>query len=318
MKQVALAITTNRAERLSGLGVSLSDLVYLENPQHTIQPYDPADTRFGQTVRDLLATRSGPEYPEAALVSLSNPDAENRSDDKDARQFNIDVRSGIQKSAAALAKKYTGWEIVSAAVGDLSEEQAIEGIAPAVDVYRDSEIRLIGPSHRKETLYVRELWRVGACWKMAELDVSEIPFQSRKTAVLSGPPHEVTYRPAVEFWMASALHEIKVSVSRRLQMFWISTGDMAHINRTPLSEIADPTDRLNGLKKAVDQVVAEWKLQPYKVSREDELDTPSWLFGALTGSNAESFAVASQWWSANRSRVILDSTGNALAVKSGQ
>jgi len=100
-------------------------------------------------------------------------------------------------------------------------------------------------------------------------------------------------------------------------MFWISAERNDRINRTPLIEIADRSSRLNGLKGAVDVVVATWKLTPDKTWGEYERGAPSWLFTALTGAHAKSFAEASEWWTANRERVVLDTTGNALATQPG-
>ncbi len=111
------------------------------------------------------------------------------------------------------------------------------------------------------------------------------------------------------------MDQMQSSVSRRLQMFWISAENNGRINRTPLAEIADRSARLNGLRAAVDAIVDVWKLTPDKTWGEYERGTPSWLFAALTGVQAKSFAEASEWWTANRDRVALDTTGNALTAQ---
>jgi len=315
VKQIAVAITDGRPEMLGNLATTMADVAYLQNPRHTIREYDPADAAFAETIRNLLASRTEPEYPEAALVSLTNEDAETDTRDSASQQFDVHVRDDIRRQAELLAQRFKGWRVVSATPGELTEENAIEAIAPAVDVYRDSQIRLRNAKGRERTIFVRELWRVGSCWRIAELDVGDEPFKSGPPVHVTATSQAIAYAPAVEFWKSYAMDQMQSSVSRRLQMFWISAENNGRINRTPLAEIADRSARLNGLRAAVDAIVDVWKLTPDKTWGEYERGTPSWLFAALTGVQAKSFAEASEWWTANRDRVALDTTGNALTAQ---
>ncbi len=243
---------------------------------------------------------------EAPQNSKADPDAGGELDDAIRRDIIADLHR---------LSRFRGWSVIDTALGTLDEEQPVENLAPAVDIYRDSLIVIQARNGQQRRLYVPELWRVGSCWKIVGLRLEDVPGRppQRRTQKVSDVSTHVS---AEKFWEAYTLGDIEASLARRWQMFWRRSSEPTSFFRTSLAELRDRKARLTGLKAAVDEVLRRWSREPDRVWDRYDRGSPSWLFTAISGFEPKSYAEASAWWSVNRDRVILDGTGNALTVTS--